>query len=89
MSMHKKPLLPHEETALMSHGLPVGQPSQLADAFRMGMEAERERWRALLESRAAGCERAAENTEDTTFDAMARVLMSVREDGSKVPTNEG
>jgi len=45
--------------------------------------AERERWRELLEARAAGCERAAENTEDPKFDAMARVLMSVREDGSK------
>lgn len=45
--------------------------------------AERERWRALLEARAAGCERAAENTEDSKFDAMARVLMSVREDGAR------
>ncbi len=43
---------------------------------------ERERWRNLLEARAAGCERAAENFDDPKFDAMARVLMSVREDGS-------
>ena len=48
MSMHKKPLLPHEEAALTSHGLPVGQPSQLADAFRMGMEAERARWQEVV-----------------------------------------
>ena len=51
--------------------------------WQQAMAAERERWRVLLEARAAGCERAAENTEDPKFDAMARVLMSVREDGSK------
>ena len=45
--------------------------------------AERERWRALIEARAARCERAAENTDDPKFDAMARILMSVREDGSR------
>jgi hypothetical protein len=44
---------------------------------------ERERWRVLLEARAAGCERAAENYEDPKFDAMARILMSVREQGSR------
>lgn len=54
--------------------------SQLCQAARA---AERERWRALLEARAAGCERAAENCDDPKFDAMARVLMSAREDGSR------
>lgn len=52
-------------------------------ALDAAVAAERERWRALLEARAAGCERAAENTEDPKFDAMARVLMSARDDGSK------
>lgn len=54
-----------------------------AEQLRAAVAAERERWRELLEARAAGCERAAENAEDPKFDAMARVLMSVREDGSK------
>lgn len=54
--------------------------AQALAAARVAQELER--WRALLEARAAGCERAAENTEDPKFDLMARVLMSVREDGS-------
>ena len=37
MSMHLKPLAPIEEAGLRAHGLPVGGPSQLADAFRLGM----------------------------------------------------
>ena len=37
MSMHLKPLTPIEEEGLLAHGLPVGKPSQLADAFRLGM----------------------------------------------------
>ncbi len=37
MSMHIKPLTPIEEAGLRAHGLPVGTPSQLADAFRLGM----------------------------------------------------
>jgi hypothetical protein len=37
MSMHIKPLAPIEEAGLRAHGLPVGTPSQLADAFRLGM----------------------------------------------------
>ena len=37
MSMHLKPLTPIEEAGLRAHGLPVGKPSQLADAFRLGM----------------------------------------------------
>ena len=37
MSMHIKPLTPIEEAGLRAHGLPVGKPSQLADAFRLGM----------------------------------------------------
>lgn len=53
------------------------------EMVRDAVTAERERWRALLEAHAAGCERAAENYEDPKFDAMARVLMSVREAGSK------
>ena len=37
MSMHIKPLTPIEEAGLRAHGLPVGTPSQLADAFRFGV----------------------------------------------------
>lgn len=37
MSMHKKPLTPLEEAGLRSHGLEVGKPSQLSDAFRQGV----------------------------------------------------
>lgn len=82
MSLHKKPLMPHEETALVSHGLPVGQPSQLADAFRMGMEAERERWcdvvfdgwRVLqgLDERAQ--KRTSHQNVSDTLDALVRVM---------------
>lgn len=64
----------------------TGWPVRRADLEQLAravQAAERERWRGLLEARAAGCERAAENTEDTKFDAMARVLMSAREDGSR------
>lgn len=34
--MHLVPLTPHEENGLRLHGLPIGKPSQLADAFRLG-----------------------------------------------------
>ena len=37
MSMHLKPMTQEEESGLRAHGLPVGTPSQLADAFRLGM----------------------------------------------------
>lgn len=37
MSMHLKPMTPEEESGLQAHGLPVGKPSQLADAFRLGV----------------------------------------------------
>ena len=37
MSLHLKHLTPAEEAGLRAHGLPVGGPSQLADAFRLGM----------------------------------------------------
>ena len=37
MSMHLKPMTPEEESGLRAHGLPVGTPSQLADAFRFGV----------------------------------------------------
>ena len=37
MSQHKKPLTALEEEGLKLHGLPVGTPSQSADAFRNGV----------------------------------------------------
>lgn len=37
MSMHKKPLTFLEEQGLRAHHLPIGTPSQLADAFRHGV----------------------------------------------------
>jgi len=37
MSMHKVPLTALEETGLRAHGLPIGEPSQLADCFRNGV----------------------------------------------------
>lgn len=37
MSMHKIPLTPLEEEGLRLHGLDIGTPSQLSDAFRLGM----------------------------------------------------
>ena len=37
MSMHKVPLTPLEEEGLKKHGLPIGIPSQLSDAFRHGV----------------------------------------------------
>lgn len=38
MSMHTTALTKDEEEGLRLHGLPVGQPSQLSDAFRLGMK---------------------------------------------------
>ncbi len=37
MSMHKIPLTPLEESGLKAHGLGIGTPSQLSDAFRQGV----------------------------------------------------
>lgn len=37
MSMHLKPMTPEDESGLRAHGLPVGTPSHLADAFRFGV----------------------------------------------------
>ena len=37
MSMHNIPLTELEEEGLKLHGLPISTPSQLADAFRLGM----------------------------------------------------
>ena len=37
MSMHKTPLTPTEEAGLRAHGLDIGTPSQLSDAFRQGL----------------------------------------------------
>lgn len=47
MSLHNKPLTDLEKTGLIKHGLPTDKPSQLSDAFRLGME-----W-ALKEERKA------------------------------------
>ena len=37
MSMHKIPLTKIEEDGLQNHGLDIGKPSQLSDAFRQGV----------------------------------------------------
>ena len=37
MSMHKIPLTQTEEAGLRAHGLDIGTPSQLSDAFRQGV----------------------------------------------------
>lgn len=37
MSMQKIPLTPIEEAGLRAHGLGIGTPSQLSDAFRQGV----------------------------------------------------
>lgn len=37
MSMHKIPLTDFERIGLENHRLPIGVPSQLSDAFRIGM----------------------------------------------------
>lgn len=38
MSMHKIPLTELEEEGLRKHGLDIGKPSQLSDAFRLGIK---------------------------------------------------
>jgi hypothetical protein len=38
MSMHKIPLTNLELSGLRAHGLDVGKPSQLSDAFRQGVK---------------------------------------------------
>lgn len=37
MSMHRKPLTGLERAGLEAHGLDIGKPSQLSDAFRQGI----------------------------------------------------
>lgn len=37
MSMHKIPLSDTERAGLSAHGLDIGRPSQLSDAFRQGI----------------------------------------------------
>jgi hypothetical protein len=37
MSMHKIPLTEVERAGLLKHGLDIGTPSQLSDAFRQGV----------------------------------------------------
>jgi len=37
MSLHNKPLTDLERNGLIKHGLPIDKPSQLSDAFRLGM----------------------------------------------------
>jgi len=37
MSMHRKPLTDLERAGLEAHGLDIGTPSQLSDAFRQGI----------------------------------------------------
>lgn len=59
MSMHQTPLTAAEEAGLREHGLPVGVPSQLADAFRQGMahgaSVERERICAAIKEEDDHC----------------------------------
>lgn len=38
MSMHSIPLTPLEAEGLKAHGLDIGVPSQLSDAFRQGIK---------------------------------------------------
>jgi len=38
MSMHNIPPTPLQESGLIAHRLPVGTPSQLSDAFRLGVQ---------------------------------------------------
>lgn len=54
MSMHSTPLTQAEEAGLRAHGLKIGTPSQLSDAFRQGMAyalaapAQPDTWRAAV-----------------------------------------
>lgn len=43
MSLHNKPFTDLEKNGLIEHGLPTDKPSQLSDAFRLGMEWQKER----------------------------------------------
>lgn len=38
MSMHRIPLTDIEKAGLIAHGLPIGNPSQVSDAFRQGIQ---------------------------------------------------
>jgi hypothetical protein len=56
MSMHKLPLTEIEKTGLEAHGLPVGKPDQLSDAFRLGIEWANKHPTKLRELRTAWAE---------------------------------
>jgi hypothetical protein len=47
MSLHNVPLTEIEESGLKAHGLDIGVPSQLSDAFRLGIA-----WAFRVESNA-------------------------------------
>ena len=63
MSMHKQPLTDLERSGLEKHHLPIGQPSQLSDCFRLGMQHALEAkgpphwWSPSKEQFAAWCRR--------------------------------
>lgn len=65
MSMHKIPLTPIEEAGLRAHGLDIGAPSQLSDAFRQGVRF------ASAQLPSQGGEAVAWHTEDHLTDKSA------------------
>lgn len=65
MSMHKIPLTTIEEAGLRAHGLDIGTPSQLSDAFRQGVRF------ASAQSPSQGGEAVAWHTDDHLTDKSA------------------
>lgn len=55
MSMHKIPLTQIEEEGLRSHGFAIGTPSQLSDAFRLGVAAGQAAERSRCKQLAISC----------------------------------
>lgn len=56
MSMHKKPLTRLEEDGLRAHGLFIGTPSQLSDAFRQGVAWALAQRTGIIENKSADME---------------------------------
>ncbi len=49
MSLHKEALTKQEVEGLLLHGLKVGKPSQLSDAFLLGMRYEKKLTEQFIE----------------------------------------
>lgn len=87
MSMHKIPITDIEREGLEKHGLgrSIGKPSQLSDAFRLGVKWGHDRER---ESCAKACEEVRDDcwSGSKEYDTAARCVEAIRSQGIEQST---